>query len=111
MLLDLIDRFRSVDDAGKIRSTGEKEWQEACSQFELALENERRPGKLEEAILYKWSWDLPVDLKMLLLNQAKEAGCDSFEFWQDYYKYLAAHLTPSDPEFEIAFDLANGKYL
>ncbi|MEP4197453.1 MAG: hypothetical protein ABJL99_17665 [Aliishimia sp.] len=111
MLLDIIDRFRSVDDAGKLRSIGDKEWQAACSQFELTLANERRPEKLEEAVLYKWSWDLPVDLKFSLLNQAKDAGCDTFEFWQDYYKYLAAHLTPSDSGFEMAFELANGKYL
>lgn len=72
MLLDIIDRFRSVDSAGKLRAIEDTEWQAACSQFSHALAKEKRPEKLVEAVLYKWSWDLPVDLKLSLLNQAKK---------------------------------------
>ena len=110
-LIEAIYRFRSKDIFGNIRSDEDINWEDSRRRFINALARENSPTRLEEAVIYKWSWDLPIDLKMKLLERAKDAGCDSFKFWQDYYKYLAAHLTPSDPEFSFALEMANGKYL
>lgn len=110
-LVEAIDLFRSKDSLGNIRSDEDVNWEYLRRRFIDALACENSSERLEEAVIYKWSWDLPVDLNLKLLKQAKDAGCDSFEFWQAYYKYQAAYLTPSDPEFSFALEMANGKYL
>lgn len=110
-LIETIDLFRSKDALGNVRSDEDINWEDSRRRFIDALECENSAEKLEEAVTYKWSWELPVDLKLSLLKRAKVSGCDSFEFWQDYYKYQAAHLTPHDPEFSFALEMANGKYL
>ena len=111
MLTDIIDLFHSIDELGNFRNISEIEWQEARAKFVQALENENELSSLEDAVRYRWSWDLPVDLNLKLLKRAKDMGCDSFQFWQSYYKFQAAYLTPSDPEFKCAIEMANGKYL
>ncbi len=110
-LIESIDRFRSKDALGNIRRDEEIAWEASRRRFITALESEKSSERLEEAVIYKWSWDLPVDLNLRLLERAKDAGCDSFEFWQAYYKYQAAYLSPSDPDFAFALEMANGKYL
>lgn len=111
MLLETMYRFKHRTDLGEIRDISESDWQEARRQFSRALAEENSPQKLEEAVLDKASWDLPVDCKLALLKKAKAIGCGSFKFWQDYYKYLAAYLEPDDPEHSIALEMANGRYL
>ncbi|MCV0349033.1 MULTISPECIES: hypothetical protein [Alphaproteobacteria] len=110
-LIETIDQFRSKDALGNIRGDEDISWEDARRRFIDALACEKSSERLEEAVTYKWSWDLPVDLNLKLLKRAKDAGCDSFEFWQAYYKFQAAYLTPSDPDFSYALEMANGKYL
>lgn len=109
-LIHAIDQFRSRDELGNVRSDADVNWEHSRQEFLDALACENTAVNLEEAVTYKWSWDLPVDLNLKLLERAKDAGCNSFEFWQAYYKYQAAYLTPSDPEFSFALEMANGKY-
>ena len=110
-LIEAIDQFRSTDAFGNIRKSEDIDWEASRRRFIVALESEKSSERLEEAVIYKWSWDLPVDLTLNLLERAKDSGCDSFEFWQAYYKYQAAYLSPSDPDFSFALEMANGKYL
>lgn len=110
-LIEAIDRFKSKDAVGNIRSDEDIDWEASRLRFITALECEKSSERLEEAVTYQWSWDLPADLNLKLLKRAKDLGCDSFEFWQAYYKYQAAYLSPSDPEFAFAIEMANGKYL
>jgi hypothetical protein len=110
-LIEAIDPFRSRDEHGNARSDEDVNWEISRRKFIDALACENSAEKLEEAVIYKWSWDLPVDLNLMLIKRAKDAGCNSFEFWQAYYKYQAAYLTPKDPEFSLALEMANGKYL
>jgi hypothetical protein len=110
-LIEAINLFRRKDSHGNIRSDEDIHWEDSRRRFIDALACENSAEKLEEAVTYRWSWDLPVDLNLKLLKQAKDAGCDSYDFWRAYYKYQAAYLAPSDPEFSFALEMANGKYL
>jgi hypothetical protein len=110
-LIEAIDHFKSRDELGNVRSDEDVNWEDSRRQFIDALASENSAENLEEAVVYKWSWDLPVALNLMLIKRAKDAGCSSFEFWQAYYKYQAAYLTPNDPGFSFALEMANGKYL
>ncbi len=110
-LIEIIDQFKSRDALGNIRSNEDINWESSRRRFINALASENSPERLEEAVIYMWSWDLPVDLNLKLLKRAKDAGCDSFEFWRAYYKYQAAYLTPSDPDFSYALEMVSSKYL
>lgn len=91
--------------------TDEALWENAIKEFYKALNAESQKSNLEQAVTDKRSWYLPIECKFKLLEKAKAVGCDSFEFWKDYYSYRATYLDPDDPERPFALEMANGKFL
>lgn len=103
-----------INDFAKLdqnQITDEVLWNDTVKRFYDALHAENKKSNLEKAVMDKRSWYLPVECKFELLKKAKDSGCDSFEFWKDYYKYKATYLEPDDPERSFALEMANGKYL
>lgn len=86
-------------------------WNIAIKEFYNALNAENQKTNLESAVIDKRSWYLPIECKFKLLQKAKDYGCNSFEFWKDYYGYKATYLEPDDPERPYALEMSNGKYL
>ncbi|RCK39479.1 hypothetical protein TH24_13125 [Thalassospira xiamenensis] len=108
-MLDLcISTFAELD---KNHVTSKLLWNDAIKDFYDALNAENNKSNIEAAVVDKRSLYLPIECKFKLLEKAKRAGCDSFEFWQDYYKYKATYLEPDNPERPFALEMANGKYL
>ena len=93
------------------RVTSKSLWDDAIRNFYAALDAEDHKSNLEKAVVDKRSWYLPIECKFKLLEKAKNFGCDSFEFWQDYYGYRATYLDTDDPDRPFAIKMANGKYL
>ncbi len=108
MLDTCISIFTKLDEN---QVTSKSLWDDAIKNFYAALNAENQKSNLEKAVVDKRSWYLPIECKFKLLEKAKNVGCDSFEFWQDYYKYKATYLEPDDPERPFAMEMANGKYL
>ncbi|MGV0908793.1 hypothetical protein [Martelella sp. FOR1707] len=108
MLNACIAKFAELE---KKHVTDEKVWADAIQSFNEALDTENVGRNLESAILETQSWYLPIECKLRLLDKAKNAGCSSFEFWKDYYRYRATYLEPDDPERIFALEMANGKFL
>ena len=79
-------------------SNDDQVWKSALDAFGFALNSENDAETLERCILDDNNWELPVQLRIDLLNKAKALGCRSRAFLMDYYGYKAAHLDPEDEE-------------
>ncbi len=112
MSMNMLDAcIKTFAELEKSCATDERVWSEAVENFYQALNAEDVRSNLESAVLDKRSWYLPIECKFKLLEKAKAAGCDSFEFWKDYYKYKATYMEPDDPDRPFYLEMANGKYL
>ena len=102
-----------IDDYAKLHNkvASKETWSEAQQQLWLSLGRVENKSELEKAATNKNSWYLPIPYKFALLEVAKYFGCNSFEFWKDYYQYKATYMEPNDPQRPFYLERANGKYL
>lgn len=88
----------AIKELYRTHNTSEKDWNEAISHFEQALEDCDDVDELEKLAVEDRKWELSTDMMLLLLYKAKRLGASSEAFQIQYYGYLAAHLDPSEEQ-------------